>query len=182
VGKGAIGQRRSGDGRKPLVAHGVLPRERGQRRQPLRPEALHHGRAIADARLLLVALHKAGHRRRSREGAVERGAVHLQVDVREVVSGIATELALVLGIVGHRHSRAHGVEIRVRVRSHAADFRVLCLVKAQHVVERAVLHHEDDEVLDARIVNWISHVFCRALCRRARVTSTAMCVAMWDDT
>ncbi len=94
--------------------------------------------------LLEITLNKSLH------GGHTRGALvaseNLLVHGREMVVGVRIELALKLGKRLHEDlvSLCVGVELRA---VHSINLRVHSLQRSQHVIERAVLHHEHNNVL-----------------------------------
>jgi hypothetical protein len=78
------------------------------------------------------------------QGVVE----YLQVDGGEMMVWIGVELALVLGERLDLDQGAGGVGIGL-VASEAVDVRVSGFECAEHVVEGSVLHHENNDVLEA---------------------------------
>ena len=69
----------------------------------------------------------------------------LLIDGRKSVIGIGIKLALKLGERLHEDLIALSVGVPLRP-IHSIDLRVYRLQRPQHVVEGAVLHHEDDDV------------------------------------
>jgi hypothetical protein len=135
VREGPVRQRRARHGRKPLIADRIFAGERRERRKPLRLEASHHRRASRHSGLLLVALHEAAHRRGPREHAVERRAVHLKIDVVEIVPGVRRKLPLIDRVVGELDRIADRIRIREVTWRHAPNVRKFVLEQANHVIE-----------------------------------------------
>ena len=114
--------------------------------QLVRGEVVENFVGVIDALLLLkVALDKALHG----GGAVGTGLVaeDLLVDGWKVVIGVGVELALVFGerLDGCGSVGRVGVGL---VAGKTVDVGVDRVERSEHVVERAVLHHEDDDVLE----------------------------------
>jgi hypothetical protein len=63
-----------------------------------------------------------------------------------VVVGIGIKLALIFGRGRDRHRHSRRIWIRF-LPGQAVDFRPGGVQRAQHVIERAVLHHQNDDVL-----------------------------------
>jgi hypothetical protein len=80
----------------------------------------------------------------------------LQIDARKVMIGIRVELALELRVWRDLHDSAINVRIRLVSRK-AINLGILLHQCTQHVIERAVLHHENDDVL--KVVQTSGHVF-----------------------
>ena len=146
VSERAVRQRRSWHRREPRVAHGIRARQRGQHRELLGLEAPHHDVAFALPGELLVVLHEARHVG-IRDRAAVRHSVHLHEDIDELVAGIDQELSLAAGARSDRDRLTGRGVVRVFAGQRAADRRVLALEQPQQVIERAVLHHQHDDVL-----------------------------------
>ena len=71
----------------------------------------------------------------------------LLIHIDEVVTGIGIELALVLRAILNRDDGARGVRVAF-VPGQSVDARIRGLERPEHVVERAILHHQHDEVLE----------------------------------
>ena len=138
----AVAQRRAGDRREPSVEDRVLERERGDDRQLLALEVIHDlPRVLHVPALLEVAADEPLH------GGGGPAVEDLPVDRCEIVVWIRIELALVLRQRGHGRHAARGVRVALRA-GQAVDPRVDRLQRTQQMVERAVLHHQDDDVLE----------------------------------
>src|SRR4029077_6474850 len=71
----------------------------------------------------------------------------LLVDRRKVVVRVRRELALILGLRRDLPDRSGCVRVRF-VAAQPVDRIVLFEEPAEHVIERAVLHHEHDEMFE----------------------------------
>jgi hypothetical protein len=110
--------------------------------------------------------------------ARHRAAVEdLKVDGREVVVRIGRELALILGFRLHLHDLSRRIGIGFGAAK-AVDGVVLLKEPAEHVVERAVLHHQHDEVLEI-VEAWRRH---KASAPRLRVGERAILARSADET
>lgn len=102
---------------------------------------------MADVLLLVViaaneALH-GGRERRPLRGIAE----DLEINGGEVMIGIGIELALIFGERKDWDLGSGGVGIGL-ITGEAVDGGVLGLEPAEHVVEGAILHHENDDMLE----------------------------------
>ncbi len=102
---------------------------------------------MADVLLLVViaaneALH-GGRERRTLRGIAE----DLEIDGGEVMVGVGIELALVFSFGKDVDLGSGGVGIGL-VAGEAVDGGILGFESAEHVVEGAVLHHENDDMLE----------------------------------
>lgn len=144
MSEGAIADRRAGDGGEPTVEDGELGGESGQDGQLVRCEVVKNFLRVGYVLLLIVvAANEALHGGREWR-SFGRVSEDLQVDGGKVVIGIGIELALVFRQRLDRHLSAGGIGIGF-VAGEAFDG---CFEGAEHVVERAVLHHENDNVLE----------------------------------
>ena len=142
-----IADGRSGYRGKPAVEDGILRREPSEHRQPLRRKIRHDGVGSIDAGALRgVALDEPLHICDA-AGPRRRAAEYLEVDAGKVVIGVMIQLALKFRIRLHGNHGAVHVGIGFIARQ-AIDFRIFLHQAAQHVVEGAVLHHEDDDVFE----------------------------------
>ena len=147
VSEGAVTDGGAGDGGEPAIEDGVLRGERGEDGELVWSEVVEDVVRVSDVLLLVEvagdeALH-GGRQRRTVLGAVE----DLEVDGGEVVIGIGVELALVFGERLDGDLGAGGVGVGL-VAGEAVDVRVCGHERAQHVIEGAVLHHQDDYMLE----------------------------------
>jgi hypothetical protein len=122
-------------------------RERGQGRELLRSETAHDVGGVASSPL--VAQRKTFHGGHvwGRIG----GTVQLERDVLELVRRINGELPLVDRAVGHVETRPVLVAIRVVAPADSPELRNVSHQQTEHVIERSILKHQDDDVLDARV-------------------------------
>ena len=144
VGEGAVAERRAGDRREPAVEDRELGRQRGQHRQLVGGEVVHDlARVLHVPALREVAVHEPLHRRDpiGRRVAVE----DLEINSRKMMVGIGIELPLILGKRLRRRNGAGAVRIELRPVD-AVDPGVGRLQGTEHVIEGAVLHHQDDDV------------------------------------
>ena len=79
------------------------------------------------------------------------GTVQLERDVLELVRRINGELPLVDRAVGHVEARPVLVAIRVVAPADSPELRNVSHQQTEHVIERSILKHQDDDVLDARV-------------------------------
>src|SRR5262249_43397119 len=93
--------------------------------------------------LIVVALHKAAHG--GFRGRTSIAKKELLVDGFEVVIGVGVELALKLRFGLDLYRFVCCIEIRF-VTGEAIDRGVFSLESSEHVVEGAILHHQDDDV------------------------------------
>jgi hypothetical protein len=119
-------------------------RESGQGRKLLRTEAAHDARGVAA--VPLIAQRKAAH-----GGAGQFGPGELVVDVLELVRWIDGELPLVLGAVGDIEPGAVLRVVEVGAGGHSPQVRNVPHQQPEHVVEGAILEHQDDDVFDPRV-------------------------------
>ena len=102
-------------------------------------------RAIDVVRLREIVLHETLHIGEAPIALLP--AVDLQIDAGKMVVGVRVELALELSVGLDFYGRALGVGIGF-VSGEAVDLGVFLHQPAQHVVEGAVFHHQDDDVLE----------------------------------
>jgi hypothetical protein len=77
--------------------------------------------------------------------------VDLLVHAPEVVRRVDAELSLVRRVGGQRMHVAFVVDVGPVAGADAAQVGNLVHHQTEHVIERAVLHHQHDDVLDARM-------------------------------
>src|SRR5713101_6072858 len=129
-----------------MVADGILLRERRQYGQRSRIEALHHVRSlrgmVAHKRVILYeSLH---HWPRNLSFGV---AENLGIDVQEFVPRIWIEVVNRPRVTANPNRRAISRRGVGFVAVQSVDFVVVSFEKAEHVVERTVFEHENDEVV-----------------------------------
>ena len=155
VREGAVGIRRPRHRGKPVVAHEVILGERADGRHPLRAEAFHDmGRIAAGS---LIGDGESPHVRSWRLRRLSRVPVDLLVHAPEIVWRVDAELSLVRRVGGQRMHVAFVVDVGPVTGVDAAQAGNLVHHQPEHVIERAVLHHQHDDVLDA----WIATVLVR---------------------
>ena len=152
---------RTGHGREPVVTDGELAGQRVEHRQLVRAEAPHHDRGIRVAPAPANQLGDPGGEARVRDRGVAAAgiriprpaAAELLEHVLEAVPGV--HLERVLGACGDSHPAAVGQLVPLRaleavhlglLAGHGVDAPEAR--PAQHVVERPVLEHQDEHVLD----------------------------------
>jgi hypothetical protein len=118
--------------------------EGGQGRELLGTEAAHDVRGIAAGPL--VAGDEPAH-----GGDARAGYAKLLVNVLELVPGVDGELSLVGRAVGHVVTRPVRALVEVVPRLDPAKPRDVRHEQPEHVIERAILEHQHDDVPDARI-------------------------------
>ena len=143
--KGAIADGRPRNGREPAIEYGKVSRQRSEHRQLVLAEVVHNLLRMSQVLLLLkIILDKSLH------GGHARGALiadeNLLVYSRKRMVGVRIELALKLGKRLHKDLVSLRVGVGLRA-VHSINLRVHRLQRSQHVVERTVLHHEHDNVL-----------------------------------
>jgi hypothetical protein len=117
-------------------------------------EVVHDLVRVTDVALLVVvALNEALHIRLP-PGILgcSDSAKYLQVDGGKVMVGVRIQLALELSIRRDFDRFARRVEVELGARE-AVDGRVIAVKSPEHMVEGAILHHEDHDVfqiLDSR--------------------------------
>src|SRR5512133_1767780 len=143
VSEGSIADRWTWNGREPAIEDRKL---RGQCRkdgQFIGSEVVQDFlRVIYILALMKIAFYKALHIGRSFSVITK----NLQVDSGEVVIGIGIELSLKFRQGLNRSWVSTGIRIAFG-SGQSIDTPVLLLEGTEHVVERAVLHHEYDDVL-----------------------------------
>jgi len=147
VGEGTVAYRGTRDGGEPAIENGILRGERAEDGQFVRREVVENLLRVGHVLLLIEvagdeALH-GGSQRRPVLGAVE----DLQVDGGKMMVGIGVKLALVRGKWLDRDVCAGRVGIGLRAGK-AVDVGICGFERPEHVIEGAVLHHQDDDVLE----------------------------------
>jgi hypothetical protein len=95
--------------------------------------------------------------------------IDLLVHAPEIVWRIDAELPLIGRVVGDRMRVAFVVDVGPFADPDAAEVGNLAHHEPEHVIERAVLHHEHDDVLDRRMRTSVrSGCACRPEHRRRR--------------
>ena len=149
VREGAVGIRRARNRCEPVVAHEVVPGKRADGRHSLRGEASQNvGRVAAGS---LIRCGESLHGRLPLQRRLPRAPVDLVVHAPEIVRRVDAELPLVRRVSGQRMHVAFIVDVGPLAGVDAAQVGDLVHQQPQHVIERAVLHHQHDDVLDARI-------------------------------
>jgi hypothetical protein len=119
--------------------------QRGEHRQFVRREVVHDlARVLHVPALREVALHETLHRRHAARCRV--AVEDLQIDARKMMVWIGIELSLKF------RQRCRGCcftgRVRVGLRPvESIDAWVGRFERTEHVIERPVLHHQDDDVL-----------------------------------
>ena len=169
----AIRHRRARDGTEPVVADAELAREEVVDGQMFRRVVRHHDAGVGAA--ALAGLHEV----RDEAAAV----------VGELLVHAPTRVARVLRL-GHRRSRRRmnverlaAILVLHRRRGPLDVFAALVdREEAEHVVERPVLHHQDDDVVDlAEVVVGLGHARTRgADCAAVRIRRGAIAPPLFD--
>ena len=146
VGKGAVADRWTGYRGKPAVEDGELRCQAGDHRELVRREVVHDLVGVLDVPLLLVvAPDESAH-----GGLAVRRLVaveNLRVDAGKMVVGVGVELALIIRLGRDLDPLSLGILVALVPRQ-TIDGGVLLLQRPEHVVERAVFHHQDHDMLE----------------------------------
>src|SRR5215472_7140856 len=149
----AIGECWTRYGGKPSIAYAELLRQTGQHRQLLSGKTFHNAMSILRRETFaFVAPHEASHDRilRYRSKGI---AIELCQSVEAGVPWIRRKVACVICIVRNLGDSANGVRVRF-APAYTIDGPIRAGCKPQHVVKRAVLHHQHHDVLEVIQSGW----------------------------